>query len=273
MSHDKVTIDKGARSVTFHLNGIDVSMTFTRLRALSSNGLDDAIGEAHGIDMSPEADAELARACGEMEARKTGALLTAIRQTVASFYDDGITDPNHIEDMTSKIHEAVEDLVADDDVVREAYNRDYAKVIEAIDRHKSDIPELDGNSGSSAIDFLATALLESHDEVRQLLFGNVNAEQPGTPAARFFGLLRELEKRFPGAVDKYSSQPPELRLLAAIDAIKAISGTVALPEDKPTDESALGNILFNRGWNAFGIELLKLNPHLKKPEQRDGEQS
>lgn len=264
MSHDKVTIDKGARSVTFHLNGIDVSMTFTRLRALSSNGLDDAIAEAHGIDMSPEADAELARACGEMEARKTGKLKEAIKNVVDKFdlWDD------EEDKLIALLLQAFEAAAADDDVVREAYSRDYAKVVEAIDRHKSAIPELDGNSGSSAIDFLATALLESHDEVRQLLFGNVNAEQPGTPAARFFGLLRELEKRFPGAVDKYSSAPPEQRLLAAIDAFVTIAAdrdTLTLPERKPQSEHTFG-----KGWNLALDSVIELNPQLQAKEKQAG---
>lgn len=40
---------------------------------------------------------------------------------------------------------------------------------------------------------------------------------PGTPIARLTYLLAELEKRFPGVVDSYSSEPPEPLLLAALD--------------------------------------------------------
>ncbi len=42
---------------------------------------------------------------------------------------------------------------------------------------------------------------------------------PGTVHARFSHLLKELEKRFPGVVDPFLSDPPEPKLLKAIDIL------------------------------------------------------
>lgn len=42
----------------------------------------------------------------------------------------------------------------------------------------------------------------------------------GTPEARFNLLMDELEKRFPGVVNQLSSEPPELRLLEALDKLR-----------------------------------------------------
>lgn len=44
--------------------------------------------------------------------------------------------------------------------------------------------------------------------------------RPGTIAARFEFLLQELCARFPEAVNEFSSEPVELRLLTAIDNLK-----------------------------------------------------
>lgn len=41
--------------------------------------------------------------------------------------------------------------------------------------------------------------------------------EPGTVNARFAWLLRELEARLPGVVCPFSSRPPELALIEALD--------------------------------------------------------
>lgn len=41
---------------------------------------------------------------------------------------------------------------------------------------------------------------------------------PGTPAFRLSWLLAELQKRLPGVVQPFSSDPPEDKLLRALDA-------------------------------------------------------
>lgn len=48
---------------------------------------------------------------------------------------------------------------------------------------------------------------------------------PGTPSARLHFLLSELEKRFPGVVDPFSSEPSEPKLLAALDQAQERPGT------------------------------------------------
>lgn len=47
---------------------------------------------------------------------------------------------------------------------------------------------------------------------------NADEGTPGTPLARLSYLLDELEKRFPGVVNPVMSDPPEPKLLAALDA-------------------------------------------------------
>lgn len=47
---------------------------------------------------------------------------------------------------------------------------------------------------------------------------HMDDEGPGTPIARLTVLLDELEKRFPGVVSPVMSDPPEPKLLAALDA-------------------------------------------------------
>ena len=44
---------------------------------------------------------------------------------------------------------------------------------------------------------------------------------PGTPIARLSKLLDELDKRFPGVVNPVLSDPPEPKLLKAIDDLIA----------------------------------------------------
>jgi hypothetical protein len=51
----------------------------------------------------------------------------------------------------------------------------------------------------------------------------------GSAAARLDYLLTELRNRFPGHVSEFSSEPPELRLLASIDA--AVHARTALTDE------------------------------------------
>jgi len=46
-------------------------------------------------------------------------------------------------------------------------------------------------------------------------------EGPGTVYWRFYRLVEELNKRFPGVVNPYLSDPPEPKLLKAIDELVA----------------------------------------------------
>lgn len=268
---NKVTIDKNSRSVTLNMDGVEINITFTRLRALTSAGLDDAIAEAHGIDTSPEADAELAVACGEMEARKTGKLREAVRTALVQFYvDTGALGRDHVDALTDSLVPTIEATVADDDVIREAYSRDYAKVLEAIDVYMKDVPALRGQSGNNAIYHLAAELLTLQDEVAALRDERDNPK-PGSPAYRLDRMLRELEDRFPNAVDKFSSRASEPEYLKAIDAVRTVNSKTVLPERKAAKE--IGRILHERGWNACLDEMRRLNPHLKGPTYFQVEQA
>ena len=66
---------------------------------------------------------------------------------------------------------------------------------------------------------------------------------PGTPIARLTYLLEELEKRFPGVVTQTSSESPEPKLLAAIDA--------ALDPDDRAEGEALLEEARTRIYEAF----------------------
>jgi hypothetical protein len=59
-------------------------------------------------------------------------------------------------------------------------------------------------------------ILELIAEVRRL---REERAGPGTPSARLCFLLNGLNERFPDAVDKYSSEPAEPKLLEAVDAL------------------------------------------------------
>lgn len=48
-----------------------------------------------------------------------------------------------------------------------------------------------------------------------------NNDGPGTPAARLTELLRELERLFPSVVNPFASDPPEPKLLVAIERLKS----------------------------------------------------
>jgi hypothetical protein len=61
-----------------------------------------------------------------------------------------------------------------------------------------------------------TAILELVAEVRAL---REERTGPGTPSARLCFLLNGLNDRFPDAVDKYSSEPAEPKLLEAVDVL------------------------------------------------------
>lgn len=291
---NKVTIDKNSRSVTLNMDGVEINISFNRMRALTSAGLDDAIAEAHGIDMSPEADAELAAACGEMEARKTGKLQAAI-ESALSEVDDHISDAKDARATVLEVLlNAVEVAVADDDVIREAYSRDYAKVLEATDAILKWFPEAKGNGGATVIEMLIAEVLDLRERLanngvqpgeedwvanlrKELLHSKMTHNftfsrdevftllmlQPGSPGARFEYIMHELEKRFPGAVDKFSSRAPEPEYLKAIDAVRTINSKTVLPERKTATE--IGRILYERGWNACLDEMRRLNPHLKGP--------
>lgn len=62
----------------------------------------------------------------------------------------------------------------------------------------------------------------------------------GTPEFRFTALMNALEERFPEAVDPASSDPPEPKLLAAIDSLLAKPASAWRPiEEAPRDGTRL----------------------------------
>lgn len=71
--------------------------------------------------------------------------------------------------------------------------------------------------GQPLPDFGGAPVLALIDDLRHL-HAELRDEGPGTPVARLTYLLDELEKRFPGVVNPVLSDPPEPKLLAALDA-------------------------------------------------------
>lgn len=59
----------------------------------------------------------------------------------------------------------------------------------------------------------------------------LDADGPGTPIARLTYMLDEMERRFPGVVNPVASDPPEPKLLAAVDAALAKLAEVTRERD------------------------------------------
>jgi hypothetical protein len=183
-------------------------------------------------------------------------------------------------------------------VVREAYNRDYAKVLEAMGNHVKEIPQLAGLSGENAIGYLAATILELEDR----LVSTDKVERYAGSYALALKAIERFQERIPhiysltaeGAINylasnllenteqltvlsllvnevkhalnivsKRDAQSQHRAVLAAIDALKTAKANINLPKRERGDGRMGGTQMYvNAGWNNCLDEILKLNPQL-----------
>jgi hypothetical protein len=144
--------------VILNLGHVTIALSSDQLEELYRNGLKGAL-----IEVGCE-DEEIIDIPDEIEVTAwqsdmlEKAIIAGVDATIAGPINSALK-----ERMVWKLKEHIYPVVGHDNAIREAYNRDYAKVMEAVGRNLADFPTLKNHSGEAVVDLLCFMLREKSD--------------------------------------------------------------------------------------------------------------